>query len=198
MITFKNIDDSIPYSKLKQFYDLALKKNQSVIEAFLVASYSTSNNEVDARFVNLKFVQNSEFIFFSNYESPKSLQFKSHNQVSCVIYWSSINVQIRMKGQINKKSAQFNNDYFSNRAKEKNALAISSRQSQPISNYDDVLTNYKNTLKNSNLHVCPDYWGGFSFIPDYFEFWEGHDSRVNKRDVYKIVNNEWSHSVLQP
>mgnify|MGYP001227608139 CR=1 FL=1 len=198
MIEFINPSKETPYKIFKKKYDDAWKANQSIIEAICISSYSSIKKEVGARFVNLKYVNEKEFIFFSNYKSPKSEDFLSHDQITALFYWSSTNVQIRMKGQINKKSAQFNNDYFSNRAKEKNALAISSRQSQPISNYDDVLTNYKNTLKNSNLHVCPDYWGGFSFIPDYFEFWEGHDSRVNKRDVYKIVNNEWSHSVLQP
>ena len=44
----------------------------------------------------------------------------------------------------------------------------------------------------------PNFWGGYSFIPYYFEFWEGHESRLNKRDVYEMKSNEWEHGILQP
>ena len=53
-------------------------------------------------------------------------------------------------------------------------------------------------LENNDLTKCPDYWGGFSFIPFYFEFWEGHESRLNKRESYEYKNNEWAHGFLQP
>ena len=33
--------------------------------------------------------------------------------------------------------------------------------------------------------------GGYSFSPYYFEFWDGHKSRVNKRYVYELVKNKW-------
>ena len=72
MIKFQNNCDSEPYKLLRYFYDLAEKSNQESIDAFLISSYSMKNKEVDARFVNLKFVIDKDFIFFSNYESPKS------------------------------------------------------------------------------------------------------------------------------
>ena len=54
------------------------------------------------------------------------------------------------------------------------------------------------SLESDNLKVCPEYWGGFSFTPYYFEFWEGHESRLNKRNVYEIGAEGWGHSILQP
>ena len=39
---------------------------------------------------------------FSNYKGPKSNQFKDHNQISVIIYWESIDLQIRMKAKIKK------------------------------------------------------------------------------------------------
>ena len=61
-----------------------------------------------------------------------------------------------------------------------------------------VQNNYNNSLRLDNLKECPDSWGGFSFTPYYFEFWEGHESRLNKRDVYELNINEWKHYILQP
>ena len=33
---------------------------------------------------------------------PKAVSFISHNQIAALVYWSSINVQIRMRGKIKK------------------------------------------------------------------------------------------------
>ena len=198
MIEFINISDEQPYKIFKNRYEDAVSANQSIVEAVCISSYSSSNKEVNARFVNLKFVNEKEFIFFSNYDSPKSEDFKSHNQITALFHWSSTNVQIRMKAKINKTSREFNLKYFSGRDEKKNALAISSNQSKPISSYEKVSENYNKSLNNDNLKDCPEYWGGYSFVPYYFEFWEGHVSRLNKREVYEMRNDGWSQYILQP
>ena len=198
MIEFRNLNKEIPYQLFKEKYDEAIYAGQKSIEAISISSYNNYINEVDSRYVNLKFILNDKFIFFSNYDSPKAASFKSHNQIAALLYWPSINVQIRMKAKIKMKSYEFNQRYFLNRSKDKNALAISSNQSKPIDSYSQVKENYKKSLKNDNLKKCPDFWGGFSFTPYYFEFWEGHKSRLNKRDVFDKVDNEWKHSFLQP
>ena len=140
----------------------------------------------------------NEFIFFSNYNSPKASSFNSHNQISALMYWSSINVQIRMKAKINKTSNKYNQKYFFDRSEEKNALAISSSQSKPIASYKQVKKNYNKSFKNDDLKECPEFWGGFSFTPYYFKFWEGHESRINKREAYKKSDGSWEHLILQP
>ena len=198
MIKFVNISKEEPYKIFKEKYEDALKADQKTIEAIAISSYCKSNDEVDSRFVNLKFINDKEFIFFSNYRSPKSKDFISHNQITALIYWSSINVQIRMKAKIKTTSREFNQAYFSQRDINKNALAISSDQSAQISSYDDVNKNYEKSQKKDDLKKCPEYWGGYSFVPYYFEFWEGHESRLNKREVYEIKNNDWTHGYIQP
>jgi pyridoxine/pyridoxamine 5'-phosphate oxidase len=103
-----------------------------------------------------------------------------------------------MKAKIKKTSNEFNQKYFFERSKEKNALALSSDQSNSVDSYNQVLENYNESLKNDDLKKCPKYWGGFSFIPYYFEFWKGHESRLNKREVFDKINGVWKHSFLQP
>ena len=198
MIEFKNINKEAPYLVFKDKYTESLDAKQKNIEAVCISSYSTENNEVHSRYVNLKFINHNEFIFFSNYRSPKSQEFSTHNQITALFYWSSINVQIRMKAYIKKTSIEFNKAYFVERDKKKNALAISSKQSVVIDSYQAVQKNYELSLKNSDLSKCPDYWGGYSFTPYYFEFWEGHQKRLNRREVYENQNGKWIHSFLQP
>ena len=198
MIQFNNLNPEIPYQFLKEKYDEALNAGQRGIEAISISSYNKDISEVDSRYVNLKFISNDEFIFFSNYGSPKASSFNSHSQIAALIYWPSINVQIRMKAKIKKTSNEFNQKYFFDRSEEKNALAISSNQSKPINSYNQVKENYNKSLKNNDLKECPEYWGGFSFSPYEIEFWEGNEFRLNKRNLYRKDNTTWNHFILEP
>ena len=198
MIKFLNMSEEEPYLIFKNKYESCIQSNQKNAEAMCVASYSNKKKEVSARYVNLKYIDNKEFIFFSNYNSPKASDFNSHNQISAVLYWCNIEVQISLKGSIKKTSKELNQKYFSDRSEKKNALAISSNQSKQIYSYSQVIENYNSSLKSDDLKKCPEYWGGFSFIPYYFEFWEGHESRINKREVFNKIDSIWKHSFLQP
>ena len=198
MIKFDNLNKGKPYLLFEAKYNEALYHDQKTIEAISIASYNNKKHEVDSRYVNLKFIKDDKFIFFSNYNSPKATAFDSHNQISALVYWSSINVQIRMKAKIKRTSKEFNKKYFFHRSAEKNALSISSNQSDPIESYNLIKERYNNSLKNSDLKKCPEYWGGFSFKPYYFEFWEGHQSRINKREIFDLIDGVWKYSFLQP
>jgi pyridoxamine 5'-phosphate oxidase len=198
IIQFNNLNQEIPYQLFKAKYDEAVEAGQRGVEAISISSYNKEMSEVDSRYVNLKFISNDEFIFFSNYNSPKASSFNSHNQIAALVYWSSINVQIRVKARIKKTSNDFNKKYFLNRTKEKNALAISSNQSLPIDSFNQVKENYYQSLKNDDLNKCPEYWGGYSFTPYEIEFWEGNEYRLNKRNLYRKGNTTWNHFILEP
>jgi pyridoxamine 5'-phosphate oxidase len=198
MIRFNSLNQEVPYLTFKQKYCMALDLGQKNIEAIAISSYDIKQNEVDSRFVNLKSIDDDKFIFFSNYNSPKASSFNSHDQIAALVYWPSINVQIRMKAKIKTTSNEYNQKYFFDRSEEKNALAISSDQSKPINSYNQVKENYNKSLKNDDLKKCPEFWGGYSFTPYYFEFWEGHESRLNKREVYEKNDDSWKHLILQP
>ena len=198
MIKIINLNQTAPYLLFRKKYDVAYKARQKNIEAIVISSYNKQTSEVDSRYVNIKMIDDNQFIFFTNYQSPKSFAFSSHNQIAALFYWPSINIQIRMKAKIKKTSNEFNQKYFFDRSEEKSALAISSSQSKRIDSYIQVIENYKKSLEVDDLKKCPESWGGYSFTPYYFEFWEGHESRINKREVYEKIGKHWNHFFLQP
>ena len=199
MINFLNSSHEKPYILFQSLYQKAIENGQKGVEAISVSSYNEPLKEVEARYVNLKYIDNNEWIFFSNYLSPKANQFESHDQVSILIYWASINTQIRMKAKIFKTSSEFSDEHFQGRTKEKNALAISSNQSQVVDSFDEVTKNFNETLEiMTSKTPRPDFWGGYSFTPYYFEFWQGHENRLNKRHVFKQQDNQWTEQLLQP
>lgn len=198
MIKFINSNDEPPFAILKEKYQKAIKAQQRNVEAVVISTFNKNSQEVDSRYVNLKYVDNQDFIFFTNYNSPKAKAIETHKQISALIYWDSINCQIRLKAKIKKTPHSFNQKYFEIRDIKKNALAISSCQSKPISSFDEVIKEYNTTKGVNDLTICPEYWGGFLFKPYYFEFWHGSDSRINKREVYEFKNNLWNSYYIQP
>ena len=201
MIKIYKLNDSEPYNLFNELYQKALCKDEKQIEAISISSFSKSLNQVDSRYVNLKYIDDEEWIFFSNYSSPKAKQFSEHDQISAVLLWKSINVQIRILANIKHTSRLKSDEHFSKRSQSKNALAISSDQSKQIGSYDKVLINYEKTLHgDKDLNTRPSYWGGFSFKPYSIEFWEGKPNRLNKRILFKKIDKTkgWKKNYLQP
>ena len=198
MIDISNISHNKPYKIFQDYYEKALIKKQENIEAIVISSINSSDNIADSRVVNLKYISQEEWIFFSNYHSIKAKQFKENPKISALFFWSSCSIQIRIKAKIFKTGSIFSDEHFSKRSNTKNALAISSNQSKVIHSYDEVVSRHAEVLKNNDFSKRPDSWGGFSFKPYYFEFWEGNESRLNIRNAYEYTQGKWLHYVLEP
>ena len=199
MITLDRLNNSEPYIKFYNLYDNSIKNKQQSPEAVVISTYNSSIGEVDSRYVNLKYVLGEDWIFFTNYQSPKGIQIKAHNQASVAIFWNSINAQIRIKAKIRKTSKSFSDHHFAQRSRFKNAVAISSNQSSIIKSYNKVKQNYDSILKNEKiLAKRPDSWGGFSFTPYEFEFWDGASNRLNKREKFIKKRSKWKSYILEP
>ena len=94
MIVFKDLPAVEPYQQFQKDYLDAEKANQPLIHAIAISSFNKTLNEVESRFVNLKYIEGEEWIFFSNYNSPKAKSFESHDQISAMFYWSTTNVPV--------------------------------------------------------------------------------------------------------
>lgn len=190
--------ESKPLLLFHKYLSEAQENGQKHVDAMCLSSIDCEQTIPKARFVNLKYVKDSKLIFFSNYNSNKSKQFKKYPYVTCTFFWSTTNLQVRINGDIKKTSSTFSDFHFQKRSREKNALALSSNQSSKISSYDEVRKKYLDVLKNREVYKRPSYWGGYSITPNYFEFWKGKDNRVNKREEFILIDNEWVYSILEP
>ena len=66
MIKFSLKNKDGPFERFMCEYDIAKKHKQKNIEAACLSTIS-NENQVNSRFVNIKYVNENEFIFFSNY-----------------------------------------------------------------------------------------------------------------------------------
>jgi|TARA_B100001093_G_scaffold126483_1_gene119041 pyridoxamine 5'-phosphate oxidase len=185
-----------PFGIFKDYYNESFSKNQINIEAMCL---STSKDNVPfSRYVNAKYIIDDKLIFFSNYGSNKAQQIMNSNQVACLFFWPTTKIQTRISGTITKSSSEISNEHFKKRSIQKNASAISSRQSNKVESFSIINNKYQNVLDNFESIDRPDYWGGYSICPNYFEFWRGDKNRLNKREEYKLHDGEWVYSILEP
>ena len=112
MLEFSNLPDSRPYQLFHQYYQEAEAANQVLAYAFAVSSYNPSTKIVDSRFVNLKYIDGNDWIFFTNYKGPKAQAFEGHNQISALFNWTATRMQIRIKATIKKIDLIKSDEHF--------------------------------------------------------------------------------------
>ena len=148
MIEIRRVLNDVPYIRFNTIYKKALDLKEGNIEAICISSYNKDIGEVNSRFVNLKYIDGDRWTFFSNYNSPKAIEFKSNQNIAAVFFWKTINTQIRIKGKIFKSSKEISDEHYNLRSQEKNALAYISNQSETINSYEMVISKYEDALKN--------------------------------------------------
>lgn len=196
-IDFNNLFDN-PFS----FFSLWMNDAINVVKeanAFVLSTVSR-NNLPSSRVVLLKHFDQNGFIFYTNYESDKSIDISNNKFVSLNFYWPNLERQVRISGKASRISAEKSDTYFKSRPKESKIGALLSHQSEEIDlNYDfsERFQKIKDSLKNSEIKR-PDNWGGIIIKPNFFEFWQGKPSRLHDRICYKIKENKWILYRLSP
>ena len=90
--------------------------------------------------------------------------------------------------------------YFDTRPIESRLAAWASEQSKTIPGRDYLDAKFeifKREFKGKQIPLPPD-WGGFRLVPEYFEFWQGRESRLHDRICYKKSKSSWKIFRLAP
>ncbi len=154
----------------------------------------------NGRIVLLKEVD-SGFVFFTNYESQKGKELAKNPVASLTFFWPELERQVRIKGKVEKVSAELSDEYFFSRPLGSQIGAWTSPQSQKINSREelDQLQKITESKFKNNPITRPPHWGGYRLTPNCIEFWQGRPSRLHDRICYeKKDSNEWEISILAP
>jgi pyridoxamine 5'-phosphate oxidase len=180
-----------PFEQFKKWFDEA-SASEILEPNAMCLSTAGINQRPSSRIVLLKSISDNGFVFFTNYNSKKGNELEINPNGSLLFFWKELERQVRIEGKIHRISEQESIDYFDSRPIGNRIGAIVSPQSQRIIDRKNLDDQIQALLEKPQSINKPSHWGGYVLVPDYFEFWQGRQSRLHDRIVYdKISQMQW-------
>jgi pyridoxamine 5'-phosphate oxidase len=195
----ENSIDPNPFGQFKTWYEEHLLSGIEIPDSVTLATAS-ADGHVSARTVLLKDYTDNSFVFFTNYKSRKGIQLSSNPRAALLFYWAESGRQVRIEGYTEKIPEKESESYFRTRPRESQLSALTSEQSSviPDRKYLDDLYDTNNNKYAGKPVDKPVHWGGYRFIPEWFEFWQNGEFRLHDRLSYSKRKNSWIIERLAP
>jgi len=148
---------------------------------------SSRSGKPSARIVLLKEVDARGFVFFTNYESQKSLELAENPCAALVFHWLPFSRQVRVEGTVERLAPGESDRYFSTRPRGHQIEAHASPQSQVVRDRAFLDRQFEEISRRFEGQVVsrPPNWGGFRVVPERLEFWQEGESRLHDRLRYR-------------
>jgi len=190
-----------PIELFKNWMDDAIKSEPNDPNALALAT-SDKNGIPSVRMVLLKDYSESGFIFYTSFNSPKSITLKNNPNASMCFHWKTLLRQIRITGSVSSVSDEEADNYYKSRPYDSRIGAWASQQSQILKSREELLSEiekFKKKYSNEENVPRPKYWSGWRLSPVEIEFWLGGRSRIHERLKYiKKQNKNWEKVLLYP
>ncbi|MES2875081.1 MAG: pyridoxamine 5'-phosphate oxidase [Bacteroidota bacterium] len=189
-----------PVKQFGRWFKEAMDANIMEPNAMTLATTSI-DRKPSARIVLMKGYEERGFLFYSNYLSAKGKEMAKNPVVALVFFWPELARQVRIEGTVEKLTKEESEKYFKTRPKASQIGAVVSPQSQVIEGRDLLEKSWKeNETRYENRDIPkPAYWGGYVVKPQVVEFWQGRESRLHDRIVYKKADKQsWKIVRLAP
>lgn len=149
----------------------------------------------NARMVLLRQLDSRGLVFFTNYLSAKGQELEACPHAAACFWWGPLERQVRVRGRVEKVSAEESDAYFASRPPDSRRASAASPQSQPVASAEELRMLLEATPEAPDR---PEHWGGFRLIPCEFEFWQGRPARLHDRFRYTLAEGKWRVARLAP
>ena len=191
--------DSDPIVQFHRWFEKVIDADLHEPNAMILAT-ATEDGRPSARTVLLKGYDERGFVFYTNYEGRKAGELETNPMCALLFYWSELERQVRIEGRAGRLSGEESDAYFLSRPRGSRLGAWASQQSRPVKDRG-VLEERVRALEveyEGREIPRPPFWGGYRVEPEVMEFWQGRESRLHDRLVYRRTGGEWRIERLQP
>ena len=183
-----------PLSLFETWQQQAIESGLVDPTAMVVATVS-ADGQPSQRTVLLKHLDESGFVFYTNYGSRKAKEIAENARVSLLFPWHPLERQVKICGRAEKVSLADSVRYFATRPRDSQLAAWASRKSHGLTARQVLLTELEH-MKQKFAHgevPLPDFWGGFRVLAHEIEFWQGGANRLHDRFVYRLqTDGSWN------
>ncbi|MEB2774238.1 pyridoxamine 5'-phosphate oxidase [Algoriphagus sp. D3-2-R+10] len=190
--------NSNPIIQFGLWFEEAINAEVLEVNAMTVSTLGLDGSP-NARILLLKGVDTG-FVFFTNYISEKGKELEKHNTASLTFFWPELERQVRVRGEVEKITAEESDTYFFSRPLGSQIGAWVSPQSQVLdsrADLNDRLLDIENQFTKKEI-TRPPHWGGYRLMPSTMEFWQGRPSRLHDRIKYDLKDGKWTIVRLAP
>lgn len=189
-----------PFAQFEKWFREAQRAEIEEPNAMCLATAS-ADGQPSTRVVLLKDFSEKGLTFYTNYESRKAAELQQNPKAAVNFLWLPLQRQVNVTGRVERVSKAESLKYFLSRPFGSQLGAWSSPQSQVISSrsiLEAKLDQMKRKFAEGKVPL-PDNWGGYRIVPDRFEFWQGRQSRLHDRFMYRLnAAGEWETQRLAP
>lgn len=196
-------DQDVPTDPLQLFrtwFDEVRETDISEANALILTTVG-ADGRPDARTMLMKGFDERGVILFTNYDSKKGRDL-AHNPGACLLfYWPSLQRQVRWHCDAVRVSDEESDAYFHSRPRGSQIGSSASPQSQPVASQEWLRQRFAELeaqYEGEDEIPRPDHWGGFLFVPQSIEFWQGRENRLHDRIRYTREEEQWRVERLAP
>ncbi len=192
--------DKNPVVLFQDWLDEATATEPNDPNAMCLATADTKGRP-NARMMLLKGLDDRGFVFYTNLDSPKSLEIIENPQVCLCFHWKTLLRQVRVEGIAEPVTKEEADTYYASRPRGSRIGAWASRQSQKLESRDELLARVKKfeeEFKDKENPPRPENWSGFRVVPTEIEFWEQKEFRLHERINFIRTADGWTNEILNP
>ncbi|MEY4580013.1 MAG: hypothetical protein RL701_4716 [Pseudomonadota bacterium] len=161
----------------------------------------SAHGQPSVRFVLVKGIDASGFVFFTNLDSRKARELHDNAHAALAFHWASTGEQIRVEGEAARVSDAEADAYFAKRPRGSQLGAWASHQSAPIAARAELEAKLVAATERFAAVAAvprPTFWGGYRVIPSLIEFWSDRSDRLHDRLAYTRDGSRWRCTRLSP